>query len=193
MNELLEDLKGWPEAVKDAVGNSIDITYLKRLQPKSFGTRTVVLCQGRCALLGDAAHPLTPHSGQGANQAFCVYPSCLALLCFSIIQELTSNREDSWHLAHILPSFESTTNSPPATPPAVNPMSSSELKAFFEAFDQKRQPCTTAIMEISRGVGDMKCPTCPKAEKRRDEYFRQKGFIAGALPTIQDDWFSQPF
>jgi salicylate hydroxylase len=72
-------------------------------------------------------------------------------------------------------------------------MSSSELKAFFEAFAQKRQPRTAAIMKISRDVGNLKCHMSPEEIKRRDEYFRETGFIAGSVPTIQDDWFSQPF
>lgn len=169
MKELLEDLKDWPKAFKDTVGNSVDITYLKVLDRKVLEQEQGYSAKGRCVLLGDAAHPFTPHSGHGANQAL----------------------EDAWHLAQILPSFEPTT--PPATPPSVNPMSSSELKPFFEAFAQKRQPRTAAIMKISRDVGDLKCPMSPEEIKRRDEYFKETGFIAGSVPTIQDDWFSQPF
>ncbi len=154
MKKLLEDLRDWPKAVKDAVRNSDDIKYLKICDQKVLEPEQWYSAKGRCVLLGDAAHPLTPHSGQGANQSLWVYPSCLALPCFSNIQELNSNRADAWHLAQILPSFESTI--PPATPLSVNHMKCSELKAFFEAFARKRQPRTAAIMKIPRGVGDLK-------------------------------------
>jgi salicylate hydroxylase len=67
--ELLQELKGWPDFVTDAVSDSSEILYLRVcdrmvLQPEQWYS-----AKGRCVLLGDAAHPLTPHSGQGANQA----------------------------------------------------------------------------------------------------------------------------
>jgi salicylate hydroxylase len=78
-------------------------------------------------------------------------------------------------------------------PPSADPLSSSELKAVFLAFAQKRQPRTAAVMNISRGVGEMKCPTSPEGEKKRDEYFKTLGGNAGAALELQDDWFGQPF
>lgn len=67
--ELLEDLKDWPELVKDAVGTSGELTYLKICDRPVLESEKWYSVNGRCVLLGDAAHPITPHSGQGANQA----------------------------------------------------------------------------------------------------------------------------
>jgi len=72
IKELLGDLKDWPKVVKDAVRNSGGITYLKVCDRKVLEPEQWYSAKGRCVLLGDAAHPLTPHSGQGANQALCV-------------------------------------------------------------------------------------------------------------------------
>jgi salicylate hydroxylase len=107
------------------------------------------------------------------------------------IQELNGTREDAWHLGQLFPTFTSTT--PPATPPSADPLTSSKLKAIFEAFAQKRQPRTASVMNISRGIGELKCPTTPEGEKKRNEYFKAIGANAGATPKLQDDWFSQPF
>jgi salicylate hydroxylase len=70
--ELLQDLKGWPEFVTDTVYNSSEILYLKVCDRKVLQPEQWYSDGGRCVLLGDAAHPLTPHSGQGANQALWV-------------------------------------------------------------------------------------------------------------------------
>jgi salicylate hydroxylase len=48
-------------------------------------------------------------------------------------------------------------------------------------------------MGISRGVGDLKCPNSPEAEKRRDEYFKTIAFNGVVGQKMQEDWFGQPF
>ena len=67
--ELLEDLKDWPEFVKDSVSTSEEIIYLRLCDRPILPADKWSSTKGRCVVLGDAAHPLTPHSGQGANQA----------------------------------------------------------------------------------------------------------------------------
>jgi 2-polyprenyl-6-methoxyphenol hydroxylase-like FAD-dependent oxidoreductase len=76
--ELLEDLKDWPELVKHAVSTSREVVYLKICDKKVLESEKWYSSNGRCVLLGDAAHPLTPHSGQGANQALWVSSSVLS-------------------------------------------------------------------------------------------------------------------
>jgi salicylate hydroxylase len=104
---------------------------------------------------------------------------------------LTSNREDAWYLAELLPTFASVT--PPATPPASDSLNSFELKAVFETFAKKRQPRTASIMNISRGVGELKCATTAEGQKKRNEYYREVGKNPEPAQKLYDEWFSQPF
>jgi salicylate hydroxylase len=68
-NELLEDLNDWPEFVKDAVSNTDELIYLKICDRKVLAPEQWYSAKGRVCVAGDAAHPITPHNGQGANQA----------------------------------------------------------------------------------------------------------------------------
>jgi salicylate hydroxylase len=68
-NELSEDLNDWPEFVKDAVSNTGELIFLKICDRKVLPPEKWYSAKGRVCVLGDAAHPITPHNGQGANQA----------------------------------------------------------------------------------------------------------------------------
>ncbi|KAE9381867.1 FAD/NAD(P)-binding domain-containing protein [Stipitochalara longipes BDJ] len=164
--ELAEDLKDWPEFVKDAVSTSGEIIYLKLCDRPILPPEKWFSVKGRSVVLGDAAHALTPHSGQGANQAL----------------------EDAWHLGQFLPDLTSST-----TPSSADQISSAKLKAVFEAFALKRQPRMTKIMNLSKHVGDLKCPDSPEGEKRRGEYFKTIKFSGAIGQKMQDELFGEPF
>ena len=76
---ILKTVGGWPQVVQDMIANTqrmmtIGLFDRPPLSPQHW-------THGRCVILGDAAHPATPHIGQGANQAL----------------------EDCHHLARLLP------------------------------------------------------------------------------------------
>jgi salicylate hydroxylase len=68
-NELLTQFKDWcspvPELIQDCERIIKYGLYDRpQLEPEQWFSP-----QGRCVLIGDAAHPTSPHLGQGANQA----------------------------------------------------------------------------------------------------------------------------
>src|ERR1700710_2141964 len=69
-NQLLEDFKDWSSPVPELIrGPERLIKYglydRPHLEPEQWYSKDF----GRCTLIGDAAHPTSPHLAQGANQA----------------------------------------------------------------------------------------------------------------------------
>ena len=84
--ELFEQFKNWASPIPELIQNSEKIIKYglydrPQLEPEQWHSPN----NGRCILIGDAAHPTSPHLGQGANQAL----------------------EDCYHLARLLPDVES--------------------------------------------------------------------------------------
>ena len=76
---LLDDLKDWPQPIRDTIAGTEKLVKFglydrPALDPEHW-------YHSRCVLVGDAAHPTSPHYGQGANQSL----------------------EDCWHLSQLLP------------------------------------------------------------------------------------------
>ncbi|KAG4427752.1 hypothetical protein IFR05_016765 [Cadophora sp. M221] len=81
--ELLEKFESWDENVRDMVGGAERVIKYGLFDRGALEGRYWVGNGGlrRCVLIGDAAHPTSPHLGQGGNQA----------------------AEDAYHLARLLP------------------------------------------------------------------------------------------
>lgn len=84
--QLFNHFKDWASPVPELIQSSeriIKYGLYDRLQlePEQWSSPN----HGRCILIGDAAHPTSPHLGQGANQAM----------------------EDCYHLARLMPDIKS--------------------------------------------------------------------------------------
>ncbi|EMR68801.1 hypothetical protein UCREL1_4177 [Eutypa lata UCREL1] len=85
----------------------------------------------RCVLAGDAAHPTSPHLGQGANQAL----------------------EDCYHLSQALPDLT------PRKEEGKVLDDDDNLEQIFAAYAEKRQPRTAALVRGARAAGQKRVVT----------------------------------
>ncbi|KAI1608140.1 monooxygenase FAD-binding protein [Exophiala viscosa] len=98
----------------------------------------------RCVLVGDAAHPTSPHLGQGANQAL----------------------EDCFHLSHSLPYLAPESDTYEMDLGKLGP----HLVSIFQAYAHKRQPRTSALVKGARAQGQTRVVTTgPEDCKKRNE------------------------
>ena len=91
-NRILQDLTNWAEPIR----NIIEITTAEKIFESLIYDRLPInnWSKGRVTLLGDAAHPMSPSMGQGANSTFedaWVLTQCLSK--FSTIEEAFSEYE----------------------------------------------------------------------------------------------------
>ena len=76
---LLEDLKDWPQPIRETIAGTEKLVKFGLYDRPALDSEHWYY--SRCVLVGDAAHPTSPHYGQGANQSL----------------------EDCWHLSQLLP------------------------------------------------------------------------------------------
>ena len=124
---LLPLLRGWDPAVRELVKSATRVTKFGlfdrgELKPEYWHT-------GRCILVGDAAHPTSPHLGQGANQAL----------------------EDSYHLWKALPDLKV---EPGEVIDTKTPLQTPKLSSIFRTFAGKRAPRTAELVKGARAVGE---------------------------------------
>ncbi|EXJ65991.1 uncharacterized protein A1O5_10968 [Cladophialophora psammophila CBS 110553] len=121
----------------------------------------------RCVLVGDAAHPTSPHLGQGANQAL----------------------EDCYHLSHSLPDLD-----PEDDGQRILAELKQRLPAIFEAYAEKRQPRTSALVKGARTQGQMRVVTAgPEACKKRNEKVASAWKDTDAVAAKYEGLCQEPF
>jgi len=97
--------------------------------------------KGRCVLVGDAAHPSSPHLGQGANQALV---DCI-VLGKKISEHVISN---------------------PSPPRSL----ASQLEVTFKEYQTVRIPRTTALVAGARDWAKVRLCEGEEACRKRDEF-----------------------
>ncbi|OQV09852.1 FAD binding domain-containing protein [Cladophialophora immunda] len=141
--KLLAHLELWhdqsPAALIQSAARMIKFGLFDRdeMRPDQWHTK-------RSVCVGDAAHPTSPHLGQGANQAL----------------------EDCYHLSHALPELVPDEDDNQRVLDELN----ENLPAIFEAYAEKRQPLTSALVKGARTQGQMRVVTAgPQACKERNK------------------------
>ncbi|KAK9425328.1 hypothetical protein SUNI508_13129 [Seiridium unicorne] len=118
----------------------------------------------RCVLVGDAAHPTSPHLGQGANQAL----------------------EDCYHLSKSLPDFDRWSL---ATDPRLR-----SLESIFEEYARKRQPRTSALVKGARAAGEKRVVTTGREDcEARDKRVAAEWQDTEGISAKFDNLCKEPF
>ncbi|KAE8362097.1 hypothetical protein BDV27DRAFT_132034 [Aspergillus caelatus] len=121
----------------------------------------------RCVLVGDAAHPTTPHLGQGANQAL----------------------EDCYHLMQYMPCIVSGSVDYAERLDCLD----SDLPSLFQAYAERRQPRTSALVKEARAQGDKRVVTSPALCKERDAVIAAAWSDPDAISTKYEALLKEPF
>ncbi|KAE8376133.1 monooxygenase FAD-binding protein [Aspergillus bertholletiae] len=121
----------------------------------------------RCVLVGDAAHPTSPHLGQGANQAL----------------------EDCYHLAQYIPLLEPGCGDYAEKLKCV----SSSLPGCFKAYAEKRQPRTSALVREARALGERRVVVTPALCQERDAAIAAAWSNPGAVRMKYERLLKEPF
>ncbi|KAK0705635.1 hypothetical protein B0H67DRAFT_497403 [Lasiosphaeris hirsuta] len=123
----------------------------------------------RCVLVGDAAHPTSPHLGQGANQAL----------------------EDCYHLSSALPAIDA---QPDDYERVLESLQGESLsRNIFCPFAEKRQPRTSALVKGARVQGELRVSRDPQRCRERDALIRDMFKDAAAVETQYDSLLREPF
>lgn len=129
------------------------------MKPDQWHTQKIVL-------VGDAAHPTSPHLGQGANQAL----------------------EDCYHLNEALPDVSSDNNQ------SIQEDLKARLPEIFQAYAEKRQPRTSALVKGARTQGQLRVVTDgPEACKLRNEKVAAAWKDLTAVAAKYDGLCREPF
>ncbi|CAM1508103.1 Fc.00g049510.m01.CDS01 [Cosmosporella sp. VM-42] len=164
-DEMLEQRKalstllaGWDPSILQLVNTSERIIKFgifdrKELEPSQWYSK-------RCVLVGDAAHPTSPHLGQGANQAL----------------------EDCFNLSHAMPFLDPSSEDYEKN---LKIFGSELSEKIFRPFAEKRQPRTSLLVKGARAQGDRRVANGAEACKERNA-----AIIAGYKdPSIVADKF----
>ncbi|KAK5996920.1 3-hydroxybenzoate 6-hydroxylase-like protein [Cladobotryum mycophilum] len=161
---LCKALKGFVPEVLEVISTSDRVIKFglfdrDELETKQWYTK-------RCVLIGDAAHPTSPHIGQGANQAL----------------------EDCYHLSQLLPDLSSVSEGQEKL------LGGDLANTVFHPFAEKRQPRTSLLVKAARAHGELRVVTSPKDIEARNAIIRRQFENNGVLfVKSYDDLNREPF
>jgi 2-polyprenyl-6-methoxyphenol hydroxylase-like FAD-dependent oxidoreductase len=168
--ELVRRFGGWHQPIPALLATAAPGDVLRH-DVAELAAPLPALHRGRIALLGDAAHPMTPNLGQGA---------CQALEDAAVLTRLTASANGS-----------SAAGSSAAGSDAASDADGSRAAAALARYTSMRLPRTTRVVRLSARAGRMTTWTSPPAVALRDGLALALGRLAPnaalrGLGTIYD-------
>ncbi|KAB5554330.1 monooxygenase FAD-binding protein [Coniochaeta sp. 2T2.1] len=165
-DQLRSLLGGWDPAVLQLVDTSeriIKFGIFDRpdLKPSQWFSK-------RCVLVGDAAHPTSPHPGQGANQAL----------------------EDCFHLSHSMPFLDPNR---PDYPEDLAKLGASLSETIFSPYAEMRQPRTALLVRGARAQGASRVGAGFDACEARNAAIRSNYKDPSVIAAKFDGLLREPF
>ncbi|KAH6610106.1 hypothetical protein Trco_000126 [Trichoderma cornu-damae] len=164
---LCKLLDGWDASIAQGVRTAQRIIKFglfdrEELRPEQWYSK-------RCVLVGDAAHPTSPHLGQGANQAM----------------------EDCYHLSAALPDVSPDSQDYKTS---LEALGNTLAESIFHPFAERRQPRTSELVRGARAMGEKRVAVGPEKGRERDEAIAQsyEGDAAAVVAKFEG-LLSQPF
>lgn len=162
IQKYLERWKDWHPVVQELVRTSTKIQSIGLYDRGDLDVEHWY--HDRILLIGDAAHPTTPHAGQGANQ--CI--------------------EDSWAVYEAIPSFDASEVVPTETlRKAFHAVAQKRQPPTSAVMREALKQGEKRVLRGSNATEDM--------QRQRDDMLRQKWNNVDDLTKEQDMMLKQPF
>ncbi|KAK3372433.1 hypothetical protein B0H63DRAFT_453761 [Podospora didyma] len=162
VTKTLALVDGWAEPVREMIATSRKMMTIGLYDRPELPVEQWY--HGRCVLVGDAAHPTTPHVGQGANQGL----------------------EDAWHLVDLLPRCDE------LSPKTLSAGELEGI--FHQLASIRQGPTTMMVQQArAQGELRVVKDKSPDARKKRDDLIRAKWQDVGALQGMFDMMYNGPF
>ncbi|KAH0494491.1 hypothetical protein TgHK011_001108 [Trichoderma gracile] len=142
---LCKLLDGWDASIAQGVRSAERILKFGLFDREEL--RSEEWFSRRCVLVGDAAHPTSPHLGQGANQAM----------------------EDCYHLSTMLPNIFPDSQHEEEDKRSLAILGDNLAEAVFRPFAEKRQPRTSTLVKGARALGEVRVAVGSEKGRERDE------------------------
>lgn len=168
---LLLEFTSWDEPVRNLISGAERIIKYGLYDRPALAAKHWVgkgELEGKVVLIGDAAHPTSPHLGQGANQAL----------------------EDAWHLANLMPSAE--TYKAAVKYEATDGFGKKGLGDVFERFAEMRAKRTAELVKGARAVGERRVVDMERCEAR-DETLKVAWEDRDGVEGKWEGLLSEPF
>lgn len=160
---LLDQFSSWCEPIAELIEGAERIIKYGLYDRPHIEPQQWVSKNGRSVVIGDAAHPTSPHLGQGANQAL----------------------EDCWHLANLLPDVSDSNEG--------EDLSTESLKEVFLEVAGKRQPRTSALVQGARAQGERRVVDGEEQCGVRDEGLKRGWEDKVGVEKRFDSLWKEPF